>query len=376
MRRRISPTSPKIPLPELLQYNLVDAMATWFVYEKHYDRMVRDQQLDIYESLFQPAMTDIIQMQLTGMPLDIDQVRRVTYVLESIRYDAVTQMYHSPLIQKFHSFLAHEWAIKKNQELKVKRVTPNDFTGTFNPGSAPQLGKLLHEMIGLPVIDRTETKQPATGADTLEKLINHTDDPEVKKIIKALIDYKAVEKILSSFIPPMENAPKGPDDWHWLFGFFNLGGTVSGRLSSNGPNLQNLPANVYMSLSESLFERFKDFLTPFYKDGKLSLGKLIKSCFRAPPGWFFGGIDFRLARRPDLGPDHQRSQQAEGLYRRLRRACHAGRGLFRGPDARYRSRFRRERSMRSPARDTNTGICARNPRRRPSCSPMAAPISA
>jgi len=282
----------KIPLPELLQYNLVDAMATWFVYEKHYDRMVRDQQLDIYESLFQPAMTDIIQMQLTGMPLDIDQVRRVTYVLESIRYDAVTQMYHSPLIQKFHSFLAHEWAIKKNQELKVKRVTPNDFTGTFNPGSAPQLGKLLHEMIGLPVIDRTETKQPATGADTLEKLINHTDDPEVKKIIKALIDYKAVEKILSSFIPPMENAPKGPDDWHWLFGFFNLGGTVSGRLSSNGPNLQNLPANVYMSLSESLFERFKDFLTPFYKDGKLSLGKLIKSCFRAPPGWFFGGIDF------------------------------------------------------------------------------------
>lgn len=59
----------------------------------------------------------------------------------------------------------------------------------------------------------------------------------------------------------------GPDGWHYLFGFFNLGGTVSGRLSSSNPNLQNLPAK-----------------------GKLA--KLIKRCFKAPPGYLFVGLDF------------------------------------------------------------------------------------
>ncbi|TJX48533.1 MAG: hypothetical protein E5W21_20215, partial [Mesorhizobium sp.] len=55
--------------------------------------------------------------------------------------------------------------------------------------------------------------------------------------------------------------------------------------------LQNLPANVDMALSEALLAKFP-ILAPFVKDGKLSLGKFIKSCFVAPPGWFFCGIDF------------------------------------------------------------------------------------
>jgi DNA polymerase I-like protein with 3'-5' exonuclease and polymerase domains len=46
-----------------------------------------------------------------------------------------------------------------------------------------------------------------------------------------------------------------------------LGGTLSGRLSSSNPNLQNLPANSKWA-------------------------KLIKSCFQAPPGWLFCGLDF------------------------------------------------------------------------------------
>ena len=54
------------------------------------------------------------------------------------------------------------------------------------------------------------------------------------------IDYKDVAKLLSSFIPAMLAAPQAPDGWHYLFGNYNLGGTVSGRLSSSNPNMQNL----------------------------------------------------------------------------------------------------------------------------------------
>ena len=53
----------------------------------------------------------------------------------------------------------------------------------------------------------------------------------------------------------------------WLHGSFNLGGTVSGRLSSSDPNLQNIPAgSIY--------------------------GKMIKKCFTAPEGWIMCGADF------------------------------------------------------------------------------------
>ena len=98
----------------------------------------------------------------------------------------------------------------------------------------PQLA-LLYEQLGLPVLDYTDTKLPATGGKTLKKLVNHTDDPEILALLEALIDFKAVDKILVAFIPAFEAAPQGPDGWHYLFGNFTLGGTVSGRLSSNGP---------------------------------------------------------------------------------------------------------------------------------------------
>lgn len=40
----------QIPLPKLLEYNLTDALSTWYVREKHYDTMVADQQLEVYEN--------------------------------------------------------------------------------------------------------------------------------------------------------------------------------------------------------------------------------------------------------------------------------------------------------------------------------------
>ena len=52
----------KIPLPQLLEYNLIDSLSTWFVFDKNYPKMVADDQLDIYENFFQPATVDIIQM--------------------------------------------------------------------------------------------------------------------------------------------------------------------------------------------------------------------------------------------------------------------------------------------------------------------------
>lgn len=260
----------KIPLPQLLQYNLVDCLSTWFVYNRFHHRMVSDNQLDVYHSIFQPATLDIIQMQLTGMPVDMNRVVEVKALLQQDNDCALQTIQNNPLLQSFIYYLKEEHVRKRNEKLKNKKISITDpeLDGiTFNPNSDPQLQAFLYEHLGLPVIAKTQSKQPSTSGDTLKALLNHTDQPLIQEFLNALIDFKAVDKILTSFIPAMECAQQGEDGWYYLFGNFNLGGTVSGRLSSSDPNLQNLPANSRYA-------------------------KLIKSCFKAPPGWFFCGIDF------------------------------------------------------------------------------------
>ncbi|AHC94009.1 DNA polymerase [Achromobacter phage JWAlpha] len=283
----------RIPLPKLLQYNLVDCLSTWHVYDKHFGTMVADQQLDIYETLFKTASKDIIQMQLTGMPLHMPTVLQVEEALQAIFDDAVTRIENTKCVREYQYTLKERYIEKKHDEWKVKRITLAEVPDSvkFNPRSPLQLQGLLYEQLGLPILALTETKQPSCDGDTIEKLVHHTSDPDVKDLLLALQDFSAVDKILGSFIPAFKEAAQGPDGWWYLFGNFVLGGTVSGRLSSNNPNLQNLPANVTMKISESLLEVFP-FLKQFMKKGSLSLGKLVKFCFQAPPGWIFAGLDF------------------------------------------------------------------------------------
>lgn len=256
-----------IPNDQLLRYNLIDGLCTWYTYEKHWDTLVADDQLDIYNGIFKPACEDIIQMQLTGMPINMDTVNEVAKEMETDRNQALKTIRGSKLMKNFTLLLRQEWVDDKNATLKKKRVTLADCDLEFNPNSGPQLQKLLFEFIGLPVLGLTKSKQPATDGDTIKALRSHTQNDDVKELLNALIDYKLVDKIITSFIPAFRNAQPGPDGWHYLFGNLNLGGTVSGRLSASEPNLQTIPSGS-------------------------KYAKAIKRCFEAPPGWIFCGLDF------------------------------------------------------------------------------------
>lgn len=259
----------KIPVQQLLEYNLTDCVSTWFVYNKYRPIMVQDQQEEIYNNLFLPSTIDIIQMQLTGIPLNMNRVLEVEKILQADQEQALTTLNFNNLIKNFIDVLKQDWVIKRNSELKVKRVTVEDAQVEFNPRSNPQLQKLLYEILQLPVLEKTVSGLPSTSSDTIKALLNHTDNEEIKEILQALIDFAAVDKILTAFIPAFKNAVySAKDQWHYLIGNFNLGGTVSGRLSSSNPNLQQLPATGS------------------------KYAKIIKSCFQAPSGWLFCGLDF------------------------------------------------------------------------------------
>lgn len=269
----------KVPVQNLLTYNLVDSLATWYVFDKHWSTMVADQQLDIYENLFKPCLADIIQMQLTGMPLDMAEVKRGKAIMEHDRDTAVNALKLTPEVIELERRLTDSYVEKKNAEYKKKRITAADVAHLdeckINLNSPAKLQRLLYEVMGLPVITWTDSKQPGTDGDTLKALINHATTQAHKDLLQHLADFKVVDKILGTFVAAFERAYLAPDGHYYLFGFYNLGGTLSGRLSSNEPNMQNLPAGG---------------ADP--KSLKGRLGKMIKKMFKAPRGWLFIGLDF------------------------------------------------------------------------------------
>lgn len=267
----------KQPLDTLLQYNLVDCLSTWYVYSKYLPIMESDQQGELYRGLFLDSLRLIIQMELTGMPMSRKRIQEVKAELQAHVQNQEDVIHSSSVVDELETLLqttawkddfeARHSKAKHPDKIKWKERSAFDDI-RFNPNSGPQMQRLLYEVMGLPIIDYTDTKQPATGAETIEKLVNHTSIPEHKEVLSALLEYGKAQKILSTFIPAFEQGiSKDDSDTIWLHGSFMLGGTVSGRLSSNSPNMQNLPANSHY-------------------------GKLIKSCFIAPEDWLFCGADF------------------------------------------------------------------------------------
>jgi DNA polymerase-1 len=258
-----------IKLDNLLRYNLIDACSTHYVYHKNWPILVQDDQENFYNTIFKPATLDIIQMQLTGIPLDMERVKEVKVELLAAQAAAEAILAASPIVIQYNHHLREKWVIAKNEKLKKKRVTLADAPAdvVFNPGSAPQLQELIYDLLELPVLMMTKTGLPSTKAADLKDLKNHTENADVLAFLDALLDYAGVAIINETFIPAFESAQLGPDGWYYLFGSFTLGGTITGRLSSSDPNLQNLPATS-------------------------KYAKLIKSCVVAPPGWLFIGLDF------------------------------------------------------------------------------------
>ncbi|HYH50339.1 MAG TPA: DNA polymerase I [Acidimicrobiia bacterium] len=102
----------------------------------------------------------------------------------------------------------------------------------FNVNSPPQLGKILFDKLGLTPVKKTRTGQPSTDADSLQKMA--ADHPVVEEILR----YREVEKLRGTYadaLPPLV----GPDGR--IHGVFNQTVATTGRISSETPNLQNIP---------------------------------------------------------------------------------------------------------------------------------------
>lgn len=101
----------------------------------------------------------------------------------------------------------------------------------FNINSTKQLGKLLFEDLGLPPVKKTKTGY-STDAKVLSKL------RDKHPIIREIEKYRELFKLKTTYIEGLEEAI---DEDGRIRSTFNQNVTATGRLSSQDPNLQNLP---------------------------------------------------------------------------------------------------------------------------------------
>lgn len=107
----------------------------------------------------------------------------------------------------------------------------------FNINSPKQLGIILFEKLGLPVIKKTKTGY-STDIEVLEKLKGKHD------IIEKIIEYRQVMKLKSTYSEGLLNVID-PKDGR-IHSSFNQTITATGRISSTEPNLQNIPVRMEM----------------------------------------------------------------------------------------------------------------------------------
>lgn len=165
-----------IPKEKLLRYNLIDTLATWYLFKKNYPKMVQDQQLEIYNTIFIPSVKVIMQMELSGMCLNMNRVLEVEKELSQIKDKALNIINDSIFTKQTEKQLTELAWIKDYEDRKNKAKNPDKILPKaikkkviFNPNSPNHLSTLLYDVLGLPITDTTETGLPATGADVIKK---------------------------------------------------------------------------------------------------------------------------------------------------------------------------------------------------------------
>jgi DNA polymerase-1 len=128
-----------------------------------------------------------------------------------------------------------EYSIKLQEELLLLEKSIYELAGTeFNIDSPKQLGDILFEKLKIDEkAKKTKTGQYATGEDVLVKLAKK------HPIIDKILDYREIRKLKSTYVdslPEMVNKKTGR-----IHTSFMQAVATTGRLSSNNPNLQNIP---------------------------------------------------------------------------------------------------------------------------------------
>lgn len=197
----------------------------------------------LMEDILMPASYALRDIEINGMRIDMDLAQQY-----SDEYDAEVRRIVSRL-ETYPEVLAME---REKRQLalereRIKLIPPKDRTPEekkkfgelkkyenykFNWNSIYQLRELLYDRLQLVTTVTTDKGEPSTNEEAMEEIKDQHEIPTL------LLELRKVTTLNNMFIKKLPAMRDGKDIIH---SSFNLTGTVTGRLSSENPNFQQLP---------------------------------------------------------------------------------------------------------------------------------------
>ncbi|WP_332649965.1 DNA polymerase I [Lysinibacillus sp. 54212] len=180
------------------------ALALWRLQPILEKKLQENEQFDLYKELELPLASILGRMESEGIQVNVDTLEK----------------------------MGDELAIKLHE---IEKAIYSLAGEEFNINSPKQLGVILFDKLGLPVIKKTKTGY-STAADVLEKL------QAEHEIVKHILHYRQLAKLKSTYIEGLIKEVHGEDSK--VHTRFQQALTATGRLSSTDPNLQNIPIRL------------------------------------------------------------------------------------------------------------------------------------
>lgn len=232
----------KAPDDELLAYNCKDVDVTATLYNVFQPQIEARGFVPCFTQITMPHQAEAEEMEFVGAPIDVEATKNLGR--KKLReLDEVTAKIYETLGRHPHDL--------SPKQLAERGIKPEEYR-PFNPGSGPQLAKILYEEMKLPVPKYTddEKKTPSTDEDALEMLKGKAP------FVDLILQHRTLKKQLSTYIgwERHEDGTEGittkkdsgallavVDKNHRVHTSINVHGTATGRTSSSNPNLQNVP---------------------------------------------------------------------------------------------------------------------------------------
>jgi len=203
------------------------AQNIWALKENLEEKLKQTNSYEVFNLMEMPVMSVLLNMENNGIMVNTAWLKTLSILLE--------------------------------KEMQVQQKLIDQTAGyEVNINSTKQLGVLLFEQLQLPVVRKTKTGY-STDEESLESLKN------IHPIAEQILKYRESAKLKSTYADSLLNLADPAT--RRIHTNFNQTGTVTGRLSSFSPNLQNIPVR-----SEK--------------------GKLIRQAFVAPEGKVLLSVDY------------------------------------------------------------------------------------
>ncbi len=177
------------------------------------------------EKLYAPLSADLVEKKLQGLFENIEMP--LCAVLADMELEGV------------HIDRKKLAELSAACEGRIKAMTDDLYAlagGEFNLNSPKQLGVVLFEKLGLPVLKKTKTG-PSTDEEVLTRLAPMHQLPAL------ILEYRQLAKLKSTYLDAL---PRLADESGRIHCSFNQAGAETGRLSADHPNLQNIPVRTEM----------------------------------------------------------------------------------------------------------------------------------